>query len=132
MVHSHGVHLFKHISANTSCVLMSISTKPLFFWQSGSNAAQALCVGVANLKGRHSMSEDSTYAGMAALSICESLLLALNDAQLLPERHIIGILEDAVTAHENVDESDSDIDTHKKVAEMINGIITGGNSVRRG
>lgn len=77
------------------------------------------------------MSEDSTYAGMAALSICESLLLALNDAQVLPERHIIGILEDAVTAHENADESGIDVDTHKKVAALINDIISGGNSVRR-
>ncbi len=77
------------------------------------------------------MSEHNTYAGIAALSICESLLLALNDAQVLPESDIIGILEDAAAAHENVDNSDIDVETHRVVAALINGIITGGNSVRR-
>lgn len=31
----------------------------------------------------------------AALAICESLMLALNDRKVLPEREIIGILQDA-------------------------------------
>ncbi len=30
-------------------------------------------------------------SGMAALSICESLLLAMNDHKLLPESEIIGV-----------------------------------------
>ena len=77
------------------------------------------------------MSEDNTYAGIAALSICESLLLALNDAQVLPESEIMGILEDAAAAHENVDGSDINVVMHRQVAALINGIITGGNSVRR-
>lgn len=36
------------------------------------------------------MSDYNTYSGMAALSICEALLLALNDAQVLPESEIVG------------------------------------------
>ena len=40
------------------------------------------------------MSKHSTETGRAALSICEALLLALNDAKILPEREIVGILED--------------------------------------
>lgn len=34
------------------------------------------------------MSEHNTYSGLAALSICEALLLALNDAKVLPESEI--------------------------------------------
>jgi hypothetical protein len=38
------------------------------------------------------MSDQSRYQGMAALTICESLLLTLNDQKILPESDIIGIL----------------------------------------
>jgi len=69
---------------------------------------------------------------MAALSICEALLLALNDAHVLPESEIVGILEDAATAHERaVEEGADDLDRHGAVAALIKGIIAGGNSVRR-
>ena len=47
------------------------------------------------------MSDLQDPAGMAALSICEALLLALQDRNLLPEREIVGILRDAAAAHEN-------------------------------
>ncbi|PWK61335.1 hypothetical protein [Roseicyclus mahoneyensis] len=69
-------------------------------------------------------------AGSAALSICESLLLALNDGKILPEREILGILRDAAAAHEGVPESDKS-EMHRAVAALINGILAGGNSVRR-
>lgn len=42
-------------------------------------------------KGRQ-MSTASEHAGQAALSICEALLLALNDRGLLPEQEIVGVL----------------------------------------
>ena len=77
------------------------------------------------------MSDANTYSGMAALSICESLLLALNDAHVLPEKEIMGVLKDAAEAHENADESSDDVEMHRAVAALINGIISGGNSVRR-
>ena len=77
------------------------------------------------------MSEHSTGSGIAALSICEALLLALNDAKILPEKEIVGILEDAATSHENAGGSDIEIEEHKAVAMLINKIIAGGNSVRR-
>ncbi len=72
-------------------------------------------------------------AGIAALSICESLLLALNDARILPENEIMGILEDTALAHENAvgSAADTDIETHTAVAVLINSIIASGNSVRR-
>lgn len=70
-------------------------------------------------------------AGNAALAICESLLLALNDRNILPEREILGILKDAAAAHENAPPSDGTQQMHMAVAELIKKIIDGGNSVRR-
>ncbi len=70
-------------------------------------------------------------SGIAALSICESLLLALNDRNVLPEREIVGILRDAAAAHEDASAADLTPEMHKDVAELINKIISGGNSVRR-
>lgn len=77
------------------------------------------------------MSTQSDYAGMAALSICEALLLAMNDQGLMPEQEIVGVLRDAATSHENAVSSDADRETHLGVARLINLIIAGGNSVRR-
>jgi hypothetical protein len=77
------------------------------------------------------MPEHNTYAGMAALSICEALLLALNDRNILPESEIMGIMSDAAAAHENAVGLDADMKAHKAVAALIKRIIAGGNSVRR-
>ncbi|AZL61155.1 hypothetical protein EI545_12235 [Tabrizicola piscis] len=70
-------------------------------------------------------------AGTAALAICESLLLALNDRNILPEREIVGILRDAAAAHANDPGEDGRTELHNSVATLINGILAGGNSVRR-
>lgn len=67
----------------------------------------------------------------AALAICESLLLALNDANILPERQIVGVLRDAAAAHSNDPSEDGQGKMHSAVADLINRIIDGGNSVRR-
>lgn len=77
------------------------------------------------------MPDNTDYTGMAALSICEALLLALNDHELLPENEILGVLRDAAATHENAGGTDSEKETHQAVAELINQIIAGGNSVRR-
>jgi len=79
------------------------------------------------------MSVPNEIAGLAALSICESLLLALNDHKILPEREIVGILQDAAAAHEFAVDSENgaDAETHAAVAALINAILAGGNSVRR-
>ncbi|MDF0601932.1 hypothetical protein P1J78_14400 [Psychromarinibacter sp. C21-152] len=76
------------------------------------------------------MTAQHDIAGTAALSICESLLLALNDHKILPEKEIVGILRDAADAHGHAS-TGSDDDLHTAVAQLINGIIAGGNSVRR-
>jgi hypothetical protein len=58
------------------------------------------------------------------------LLLALNDHNILPEKEIVGILEDAAAAHANAPSGDDEA-LHRSVAVLINGILAGGNSVRR-
>ncbi|WP_372424640.1 hypothetical protein [Salinarimonas chemoclinalis] len=70
-------------------------------------------------------------SGVAALSICESLLLAMNDGKLLSEPEIMGILKDAAATHEGAIGSGGDDETHRGVAALIDRIIAGGNSVRR-
>lgn len=75
------------------------------------------------------MPVQTDHAGMAALSICEALMLAMNDRKLLPEHEIMGVLQDAATTHEKA--TGTDAETHRAVAAIINRIIAGGNSVRR-
>ena len=77
------------------------------------------------------MSELHDIAGSAALTICESLLLALNDRNVMPESEIIGILKDAALTHDNAPPGDGKEETHKAVALLIYKIINGHNSVRR-
>lgn len=77
------------------------------------------------------MSDQNDYSGIAALTICEALLLAMNDHNLLPEQEIMGILSDSAASHENGVGSDNEMQTHRAVAALINRIIAGGNSVRR-
>lgn len=59
-------------------------------------------------------------------------MLALNDAKILPETEIIGILSDAAQTHENAFGPECDRDMHIAAALLINRIISGGNSMRRG
>ena len=77
------------------------------------------------------MADPSDVAGNAALAICESLLLALNDRDILPENEILGVLRDAAAAHDNHPGGDGRADLHIAVSALINSIIDGGNSVRR-
>ena len=77
------------------------------------------------------MSDHQDPAGMAALSICEALLLAVNDRNLLPEREIVGILRDAATTHENATGLDAEREAHAAAAKLITEIIVGGNLSRR-
>ena len=76
------------------------------------------------------MTIPNDIAGTAALAILESLLLALNDHNLLPEQEIVGILKDAAAAHGNAPPGLHDA-LNAAVADLINSILAGGNSVRR-
>ncbi len=75
--------------------------------------------------------DQERYSGIAALSICEALMLALNDHNIMPEKEFVGILKDAADAHDNAASLDDSKEMHVQVALLINGIIAGGNSVRR-
>jgi hypothetical protein len=77
------------------------------------------------------MLSEKDFSGKAALAICESMLLAMNDHKLLSEGEIVGILRDAAKAYENAAVTDGEIEAHQAVAVLINRIIAGGNSVRR-
>lgn len=77
------------------------------------------------------MSTSSEHSGQAALSICEALLLAMNDRGVLPEKEILGVLQHAAATHENALGTDLETENHRAVAGLINAIIAGGNSVRR-
>ncbi len=68
--------------------------------------------------------------GQAALSICESLLLAMKARGVLPEHEIVGVLRDAAATHENAITTEPDTESHKAVATLINTIIAGGYAVR--
>jgi hypothetical protein len=77
------------------------------------------------------MTQLTDVSGTAALAICESLLLALNDRNILPEAEIVGILKDAAAAHHHAPTSKDASEMHAAVAKLINSILAGGNSVRR-
>ena len=77
------------------------------------------------------MSDQRDPAGLAAFSICEALLLALQDSNLLPEREIVGILRDAAVTHENAQGSESERELHTATAKLINAIIVGGSLSQR-
>lgn len=76
------------------------------------------------------MTMHNGIAGTAAVSICESILLALNDRSISPEKEILGILKDPAAAHEFVPDG-KDAEMHAAVAALINSIINGGTYVRR-
>jgi len=72
-------------------------------------------------------------SGMAALSICESLLLALGDLKIMNEQQAIGVITDAATAHQaasDVTDSAEAANLHLEVVAILNGIISSGNSIR--
>lgn len=75
------------------------------------------------------MTVPSDIAGIAALSICESLLLALLDRKILPEKEIIGVLQDAAAAHA-VSPDDDQAELNMAVAAQINKILAGKGSAR--
>jgi hypothetical protein len=70
-----------------------------------------------------------TAPGLAALSICESLLIALSDLKIMDPKETAGVLKDAATAHRHAGGVGDDAAMHREVAAIIERIIAGGNSV---
>jgi len=73
----------------------------------------------------------NTACGVAALSICESLLLALGDLKLLGEKEAIGVIVDAASTHRDAGRTADEKAIHLAVVGILDRIVAGGNSVRR-
>ena len=74
----------------------------------------------------------SGAAGVAALSVCESLLLSLTDTGIIDAAEAKAILVDAAAAHRGaVPLADGDAGVHEEAAALLEAIIQNGNSVRR-
>lgn len=63
--------------------------------------------------------------GIAALSICESLLIALSDLEIMSPREIDGVLGDAVEVHRNAGGTGEFAAMHCAVADIIERIMSG-------
>ncbi len=79
------------------------------------------------------MSDGSGAAGLAALSVCESMLLSLAENGIIDAAEARGILEDAAAAHRGgaAPAADGAADDHREAAAIIERILAGGDPVRR-
>jgi len=70
-------------------------------------------------------------AGAAALSICESMLIALNDRKILEDKDARDVLADAALSHRSAAPESPNPELHLAVAALIEKIMNGENSIRR-
>jgi hypothetical protein len=71
------------------------------------------------------MSSQEEISGIAALSICESILLCLVDKSTITAAEAQGILEDAASVHVNAAMLNCTPDMHQQAAILIKTIISG-------
>ena len=76
------------------------------------------------------MDRKTNAAGLAALAICESLLLSLTENKTLAAGEARSILEDAAATHRNAISLSEEGARHEAAAAVIELILAGGNSVR--
>jgi hypothetical protein len=69
--------------------------------------------------------------GMAALSICESLLIALTELKVISERDARDLLTDVATAHSDAADASQTPERHRAVAAIVQRILDGKDGVRR-
>ena len=77
------------------------------------------------------MDRNAGAAGLAALAICELLLLSLTENKVLAAGEARAILEDAAAANRNAIPLAPDGGNHEAAAAVIELILAGGNSVQR-
>ena len=65
--------------------------------------------------------------GLAALGICESLVIALTDLQVLSEEEARGLLTDVVDTHADKAATSTDPARHQAVVDIIRRILAGKN-----
>lgn len=69
-------------------------------------------------------------AGHAALAICESLLLALTELELMTLQDLHDLLGDAAAAHRQAGPGSQSPETHQAVVAIIERILAGKNSTK--
>jgi hypothetical protein len=78
-----------------------------------------------HMSGPVTMSDGSAYAGQAALTLVESLILHLREAQQLSADDVAEIFRDAIEVHRGADSRfDSD---HGRVVQLLENVETGCN-----
>ena len=68
--------------------------------------------------------------GSAALGICESLLLALTDRNILTDKDARDVLTDVLTSHAGAADDSRTPEKHRAVAEIVQRILDGKDGVR--
>ena len=68
--------------------------------------------------------------GLAALAICESMLLSLTESKLIDSAEANSILADAAAAHRHAITLGPNGRNHEAAANLIERMLAGGNSVR--
>ena len=67
--------------------------------------------------------------GMAALGICESLLLALTDLKIISEQDARDLLADVATTHSEAAALSQKPERHQAVVEIVQRILAGKNGL---
>jgi hypothetical protein len=68
--------------------------------------------------------------GMAALGICESLLVALTDLEIISKKDASDLLTDVATAHCEAAAGSQTPDKHRAVVAIVHRILAGRNGMR--
>jgi hypothetical protein len=68
--------------------------------------------------------------GIAALGICESLLLALTDLKIISEKDARDLLSDVATTHHEAATASQTPQKHQAVVEIVQRILAGKNGMR--
>jgi hypothetical protein len=68
--------------------------------------------------------------GMAALGICESLLIALTELKIISEKNTRSLLTDVATKHNEAAFAAQAPERHQAVVEIVKRILAGKNGVR--
>jgi hypothetical protein len=66
--------------------------------------------------------------GLAALGICESLLLALVELKIISKEDADGLLTDVATTHKDAITVSSEPDKHRAVVAIVEKLIVGARS----
>ena len=69
--------------------------------------------------------------GLAALGICESLMLALTDRKIISDKEARDLLNDVATTHTNMAVASTSPERHQAVVDIIRRILAGKNGVPR-